>query len=98
MSKDQRSRALLRNLRKQARKGTLSAREKKQLLSQEEKFREARRSTAKSVGRGLLGAGALLATPAGQRMLEDRKVDRAERRSEKEKEKLEKLAIQTLRI
>lgn len=99
MSKDQRSRALLRNLRKQARKGTLSAREKKQLLSQEEKFRKARRSTAKSVGRGLLGAGALLATPAGQQMLEgakksrmDRKVDKAEKRSEKETEKLEKLA------
>ena len=99
MSKDQRSRALLRNLRKQARKGTLSAREKKQLLSQEEKFRKARRSTAKSVGRGLLGAGALLATPAGQQMLEgakksrmDRKVDKAEKRSEKEKERLEKLA------
>ena len=99
MSKDQRSRALLRNLRKQARKGTLSAREKKQLLSQEEKFRKARRSTAKSVGRGLLGAGALLATPAGRQMLEgakksraDRKVDKAEKRSEKETEKLENLA------
>lgn len=40
---DQRSRALRRNLRKQARKGTLSSREKKDLLTQEARFRKATR-------------------------------------------------------
>ena len=40
---DQRSRALRRNLRKQARKGTLSSREKKDLLTQEARFRKAAR-------------------------------------------------------
>tara|TARA_B100000424_G_scaffold143188_1_gene108875 strand:+ start:928 stop:2433 length:1506 start_codon:yes stop_codon:yes gene_type:complete len=69
MSKQKRSRALLRNLRKQARKGTLSAREKQQLASQEKKFRKARKSTAKGVGAGLAGAAALLSTTAGQQLM-----------------------------
>ena len=65
--KDKRSRALLRNLRKQARKGTLSSRERKTLLDQESKFRKARRGTAKGVGLGLAaGAAGLLASPAAQ--------------------------------
>ncbi len=108
MSKQKRSRALLRNLRKQARKGTLSAREKQQLLSQEKKFRKARKSTAKGVGAGLAGAAALLSTPAGQQLMSgakdamgrasdrrmDRRVARADERSKKEAEKLEGLARQ----
>lgn len=73
MSKQKRSRALLRNLRKQAREGTLSARERRQLVSQEKKFRKARKSTAKGVGAGLAGAAALLATPAGQRLMSEAK-------------------------
>ena len=61
MSKLKRSRALRRNLRKQARKGTLSAREQKTLLQQEKKFRKARRPLMKGLGFGAgLGAGALL--------------------------------------
>ena len=68
--KDKRSRALLRNLRKQARKGTLSARERKTLLDQESKFRKARRGTAKGAGLGLAaGAAGLLASPAAQKAL-----------------------------
>ena len=108
MSKQKRSRALLRNLRKQARKGTLSAREKQQLASQEKKFRKARRSTAKGVGAGLAGAAALLSTTAGQQLMSgakdamgrasdrrmDRRVARADERSKKEAEKLEELARQ----
>ena len=108
MSKQKRSRALLRNLRKQARKGTLSAREKQQLASQEKKFRKARKSTAKGVGAGLAGAAALLSTTAGQQLMSgakdamgrasDRrmksKVERADERSKKEAKKLEELAAQ----
>ena len=108
MSKQKRSRALLRNLRKQARKGTLSAREKQQLLSQEKKFRKARKSTAKGVGAGLAGAAALLSTSAGQQLMSgakdamgrasdrrmDNRVARADKRSKKEAEKLEELARQ----
>ena len=92
MSKQKRSRALLRNLRKQARQGTLSARERRQLASQEKKFRKARKSTAKGVGAGLAGAAALLATPAGQRVMSDVRdfrSARADERSNKEKERLE---------
>ena len=97
MSKQKRSRALLRNLRKQARKGTLSAREKQQLASQEKKFRKARKSTAKGVGAGLAGAAALLSTPAGQQLMsgvKDFRSARADKRSKKEAEKLEELARQ----
>ena len=56
MSKLKRSRALRRNLRKQARKGTLSAREKQALLQQEKRFRKARRPLMKGLG-ATLGAG-----------------------------------------
>ena len=56
MSKLKRSKALRRNLRKQARKGTLSAREKQELLQQEKKFRKARRPFMKGLG-ATLGAG-----------------------------------------
>lgn len=69
--RDRRSRALLRNLRKQARKGQLTAREKKDLLQQESRFREARRASAPYMGAGLAGAAALLGTPAGQSILEN---------------------------
>ena len=59
MSRLKRSRALRRNLRKQARKGTLSAREQKTLLQQEKRFRKARRPFMKGLGFGAgLGAGA----------------------------------------
>ena len=64
MSKLKRSRALRRNLRKQARKGTLSAREKQTLLQQEKKFRKARRPLMKGLGAGLgttIGAASLAA-------------------------------------
>lgn len=63
---DKRSRALRRNLRKQARKGTLSAREQQDLLNQEARFRKAARRRRPytlgiplGVGAGL-GAAALL--------------------------------------
>jgi len=93
--KDKRSRALLRNLRKQARKGTLSARERKTLLDQEKKFRKARRGTAKGVGLGLAaGAAGLLASPAAQKALgaaadrfKSSKADRKASRAEEEKAK-----------
>ena len=93
--KDKRSRALLRNLRKQARKGTLSSRERKTLLDQESKFRKARRGTAKGVGLGLAaGAAGLLSSPAAQRALgaaadrfKSSKADRKASRAEEEKAK-----------
>ena len=66
MSKLKRSRALRRNLRKQARKGTLSARERKTLLQQEKRFRKARRPFMRGLGFGAgLGAGALLVPGVG---------------------------------
>ena len=66
MSKLKRSRALRRNLRKQARKGTLSAREQKTLLQQEKRFRKARRPLMKGLGFGAgLGAGAAAFLGAG---------------------------------
>ena len=66
MSKLKRSRALRRNLRKQARKGTLSARERKTLLQQEKRFRKARRPLMKGLGFGAgLGAGAAAFLGAG---------------------------------
>ena len=67
--RDRRSRALLRNLRKQARKGQLTAREREDLLDQEAKFRKARRANAPYIGAGLAGASALLGTSAGQQLL-----------------------------
>lgn len=66
MSKLKRSRALRRNLRKQARKGTLSARERKTLLQQEKRFRKARRPFMRGLGFGAgLGTGALLVPGIG---------------------------------
>ena len=75
MSRLKRSRALLRNLRKQARKGTLSAREQQTLLSQEKKFRKAARRRRRGIGAGLgaalgAGVGAYLASPAFAALLE----------------------------
>jgi len=69
--RDRRSRALLRGLRKQARKGSLTSRERDLLLDQEKKFRKARRRSAPAVGAGLAGAAALLGTSAGQQVLEN---------------------------
>ena len=69
--RDKRSRALLRNLRKQARKGTLSPAERKQLLQQESRFRKAKRGRRRGFGAGLgVGVGAALASPAVQQLLE----------------------------
>lgn len=75
MSRLKRSRALLRNLRKQARKGTLSAREQQTLLSQEKKFRKAARRRRRGIGAGIgaalgAGVGAYLASPAFAALLE----------------------------
>lgn len=68
--RDKRSRALLRNLRKQARKGTLSPAERKQLLQQESRFRKAKRGRRRGFGAGLgVGVGAALASPAVQQLL-----------------------------
>ena len=74
-NRDKRSRALLRNLRKQARKGTLSAREQDTLLNQEKKFRKARRRRRRGIGAGLgaalgAGVGAYLASPAFASLLQ----------------------------
>jgi len=75
MSRLKRSRALLRNLRKQARKGTLSAREQQTLLNQEKKFRKAARRRRRGIGAGIgaalgAGVGAYLASPAFAALLE----------------------------
>ncbi len=96
----------MRGLRKQARKGNLTARERDLLLDQEKKFRKARRRKAPAVGAGLAGAAALLGTSAGQSLLEnigggvrdmrrdaldarlDRRVARADARTELEREEL----------
>ena len=85
-NRDKRSRALLRNLRKQARKGTLSAREQATLLNQEKKFRKARRRRRRGIGAGLgaalgAGVGAYLASPAFASLLESG-ADRAALRRE----------------
>ena len=61
----------MRGLRKQARKGSLTSRERDLLLDQEKKFRKARRRSAPAVGAGLAGAAALLGTSAGQQVLEN---------------------------
>ena len=75
MSRLKRSRALRRNLRKQARKGTLSAREQQTLLNQEKKFRKASRRRRRGIGAGIgaalgAGVGAYLASPAFAALLE----------------------------
>lgn len=90
MSRLKRSRALLRNLRKQARKGTLSAREQQTLLNQEKKFRKAARRRRRGIGAGLgaalgAGVGAYLASPAFASLLE-RGADAAALRRELKKQ------------
>lgn len=67
--RDYRSRALRRNLRKQARKGQLTSREKKELLEQEAAFRDARRARAPIVGGALAALGGALTIPAVQAAL-----------------------------
>lgn len=75
--RDKRSRALLRNLRKQARKGTLSPLEKKQLLQQEGRFRKARKGRRRAVGAGFgagmgLAAAQFLTSPAFKQLLDNK--------------------------
>ena len=77
MSRKARSRALLRNLRKQARKGNLSALERKQLLQQEKRFRKGRGGFRKGLGAGLgagvgIAAAKFLTSPAFKTLLESR--------------------------
>jgi hypothetical protein len=77
MSRKARSRALLRNLRKQARKGNLSALERKQLLQQEKRFRKGRGGFRKGLGAGLgagvgIAAAQFLTSPAFKTLLESR--------------------------
>lgn len=77
MSRKARSRALLRNLRKQARKGNLSALERKQLLQQEKRFRKGRGGFRKGLGAGLgaglgVAAAQFLTSPAFKTLLENR--------------------------
>jgi hypothetical protein len=67
--RDYRSRALRRNLRKQARKGQLTSREKKELLEQEAAFRDARRGRAPIVGGALAALGGALTIPGVQAAL-----------------------------
>ena len=67
--RDYRSRALRRNLRKQARKGQLTSREKKELLEQEAAFRDARRARAPIVGGALAALGGALTIPGVQAAL-----------------------------
>jgi len=67
--RDYRSRALRRNLRKQARKGQLTSREKKELLEQEAAFRDARRGRAPIVGGALAALGGALTIPGVQTAL-----------------------------
>jgi len=101
-NRDKRSRALLRNLRKQARKGTLSAREQDTLLNQEKKFRKARRRRRRGIGAGLgaalgAGVGAYLASPAFASLIESgasaaalKRAAKAQGASEEEAAKIEK--------
>ena len=77
MSRKARSRALLRNLRKQARRGNLSALERKQLLQQEKRFRKGRSGFRKGLGAGLgaglgIAAAQFLASPAFKQLLENK--------------------------
>ena len=77
MSRKARSRALLRNLRKQARRGNLSALERKQLLQQEKRFRKGRSGFRKGLGAGLgaglgIAAARYLTSPAFKTLLESR--------------------------
>ena len=77
MSRKARSRALLRNLRKQARKGNLSALERKQLLQQEKRFRKGRGGFRKGLGAGLgagvgIAAAQFLTSPAFKQLLENK--------------------------
>jgi|TARA_R100000479_G_scaffold86223_1_gene42088 hypothetical protein len=77
MSRKARSRALLRNLRKQARRGNLSALERKQLLQQEKRFRKGRSGFRKGLGAGLgaglgVAAAQFLTSPAFKTLLESR--------------------------
>lgn len=77
MSRKARSRALLRNLRKQARRGNLSALERKQLLQQEKRFRKGRSGFRKGLGAGLgaglgVAAARYLTSPAFKTLLESR--------------------------
>ena len=77
MSRKARSRALLRNLRKQARRGNLSALERKQLLQQEKRFRKGRSGFRKGLGAGLgaglgVAAAQFLTSPAFKTLLENR--------------------------
>ena len=77
MSRKARSRALLRNLRKQARRGNLSALERKQLLQQEKRFRKGRSGFRKGLGAGLgaglgVAAARFLTSPAFKTLLESR--------------------------
>ena len=67
--RDYRSRALRRKLRKQARKGQLTSREKKELLEQEAAFRDARRGRAPIVGGALAALGGALTIPGVQTAL-----------------------------
>ncbi len=67
--RDYRSRALRRNLRKQARKGQLTSREKKELLEQEAAFRDARRARRPIVGGALAALGGALTIPGVQEAL-----------------------------
>ena len=66
---DRRSRALLRGLRKQARRGNLTAREQRDLLDQEELFRQARRENAPLTTAAVLAGAGLLGTPGGRAAL-----------------------------
>ena len=77
MSRKARSRALLRNLRKQARRGNLSALERKQLLQQEKRFRKGRSGFRKGLGAGLgaglgIAAAQFLTSPAFKQLLENK--------------------------
>jgi len=67
--RDYRSRALRRNLRKQARKGQLTSREKKELLEQEAAFRDAKRARRPIVGGALAALGGALTIPGVQEAL-----------------------------
>ena len=66
---DRRSRALLRGLRRQARRGNLTAREQRDLLDQEELFRQARRENAPLTTAAVLAGAGLLGTPGGRAAL-----------------------------
>ena len=96
---DRRSRALLRGLRRQARRGNLTAREQRDLLDQEELFRQARRENAPLTTAAVLAGAGLLGTPGGRAALgELTGMDRESRQDRRIQRLIDKGDLNALRL